>query len=37
MNSCELEPPMLPVSASTARKSSPIRRKIRQYASYIFL
>ena len=28
-NSCDSEPPMLPVSASTARKASPQRVKMR--------
>ena len=35
VNSCELLPPIAPLSASTGRKVSPQRVKIFVYASYI--
>ncbi len=34
-NSCDALPPIWPVSAATARNLSPIRLKMRAYASYI--
>ncbi len=34
-NSCERLPPIAPVSASTGRKRSPQRSKMRRYAAYI--